>query len=103
MSCDLTDDDLTRIYNQANGIADGQHVPITTERIFAAMRASMASANQLADYAWQNARTIEKARQGEMAKRDELLATLEYLKLHKLWINSHAKAVIESTIIKAQS
>lgn len=34
----LTDEDLTRIYNEANGI-DGKNPPITTMRIFAAMRA----------------------------------------------------------------
>lgn len=35
-------------------------------------------------------------------QRDELLATLEYLKLHRLWINSHAKAIIESAIVKVK-
>lgn len=34
----LTDADLTRIYNEANGVTDKQP-PISTERIFKAMRA----------------------------------------------------------------
>ena len=34
-----TDAELTRIYNEANGI-DGKNPPITTERIFRAMRAA---------------------------------------------------------------
>lgn len=79
---DISDDDLTRIYNQANAIAGGEHVPITTERIFAAMRAAMASANERADYAWRNANTIEKARQEEMAKRDTLQAEVVTLRHH---------------------
>lgn len=33
-----TDKELTKIYNQANNIAEGKSPPITTERIFAAMR-----------------------------------------------------------------
>jgi len=74
MISDLADADLTRIYNQANNIAAGEHVPITTQRIFAAMRTAMASANERADYAWRNTHTIEKARQEEMIKRDRLLA-----------------------------
>lgn len=36
-------------------------------------------------------------------QRDELLAALEYLKLHRLWSNSHAKAIIESAIAKVKS
>lgn len=80
MSCELTDADLTRIYNQANNIAADEHVPITTQRIFTAMRAGMASANERADYAWRNANTIEKARQEEMAKRDKLTKSEAALK-----------------------
>jgi hypothetical protein len=34
----LTDERLTQIYNTANNIADGKRPPITTQRIFAAMR-----------------------------------------------------------------
>lgn len=33
--------------------------------------------SERADYAWRNTNTIEKARQEEMANRDELLAVLE--------------------------
>lgn len=36
----MTDEELTAIYNAANGIT-GKRLPITTERIFAAMRAAM--------------------------------------------------------------
>lgn len=36
-----------------------------------------AAESERADYAWRNTNTIEKARQEEMAKRDELLAALE--------------------------
>lgn len=36
----MTDEDCTRIYNEANGISPGKRPPITTERIFKAMRAS---------------------------------------------------------------
>lgn len=34
----MTDADLTAIYNEANGIAEGKRPIITTARIFAAMR-----------------------------------------------------------------
>lgn len=35
-------------------------------------------------------------------QRDDLLAAMKYLQEHRLWINSHAKAVIESAIAKVQ-
>ena len=34
----MNDEQLTEIYNKANGIEAGKNPPITTERIFAAMR-----------------------------------------------------------------
>lgn len=34
----MTDAELTAIYNEANGIGAGKNPPITTQRIFAAMR-----------------------------------------------------------------
>lgn len=34
----MTDEHLTAIYNEANGIDGGKNPPITTQRIFAAMR-----------------------------------------------------------------
>ncbi len=34
------------------------------------------------------------------SERDELLTAMKYLQEHRLWINSHAKAVIESAIAK---
>lgn len=34
----MTNDELTAIYNEANGLDPKRHNPITTERIFAAMR-----------------------------------------------------------------
>jgi len=37
----FTDAELTEIYNKANGIADGKAPPITTQRIFSAMRAML--------------------------------------------------------------
>ncbi len=40
----MTNEDLTRLYNEANGIPEGKAPPITTERIFTAMRAASASA-----------------------------------------------------------
>lgn len=82
MISEPTDADLTRIYNQANGITSGEHVPITTERIFAAMRTARASSNERADYAWRNTNTIERARQEEMAKRDALQAEVAMLRHH---------------------
>jgi hypothetical protein len=39
-----TDQELTRIYNEANGIGEGKSPPITTQRIFTAMRAAQAKA-----------------------------------------------------------
>ena len=66
------------------------------------LEALLTTEKERADYAWRNTNTIEKARQDEMAKRDELLAALEYLQQHKLWINSHAKAVIEAAIAKVK-
>ena len=38
----MTNEELTAIYNEANGLDPKRHNPITTERIFAAMRAAMA-------------------------------------------------------------
>lgn len=35
----MTDAELTKIYNDANGIPEGKAPPITTQRIFTAMRA----------------------------------------------------------------
>ena len=37
----MTNEELTTIYNEANGLDPKRHNPITTERIFAAMRAAM--------------------------------------------------------------
>lgn len=37
----MTDAELTKLYNDANGIPDGKAPPITTQRIFTAMRAAM--------------------------------------------------------------
>lgn len=39
MEIHLTDEELTHIYNKANGLDPKRHNPITTERIFSAMRA----------------------------------------------------------------
>ena len=41
----MTNEDLTRLYNAANGIPEGKAPPITTERIFTAMRAAYAAAH----------------------------------------------------------
>lgn len=38
----MTDEELTAIYNEANGLDPKRHNPITTERIFTAMRSAMA-------------------------------------------------------------
>lgn len=38
----MTNEELTAIYNDANGLDPKRHNPITTERIFSAMRAAMA-------------------------------------------------------------
>ncbi|MFZ1754109.1 MAG: hypothetical protein WAU10_10210 [Caldilineaceae bacterium] len=38
----MSDEDLTKLYNAANGIV-GKRLPITTARIFAAMRAAYAA------------------------------------------------------------
>lgn len=37
----ITNEELTEIYNIANGLDNKRHNPITTERIFSAMRAAM--------------------------------------------------------------
>jgi hypothetical protein len=47
--------------------------------IVESQRRELAAAKESADYAWRNTNTIEKARQEEMAKRDELLAALSPL------------------------
>lgn len=39
----MTDDELTALYNEANGIS-GKRLPITTQRIFTAMRAAHGAA-----------------------------------------------------------
>lgn len=39
----MSNEKLTAIYNEANGLDPKRHNPITTERIFAAMRAAMAA------------------------------------------------------------
>jgi hypothetical protein len=36
----LTNEELTKLYNEANEIPDGKFVPISTDRIFKAMRAA---------------------------------------------------------------
>lgn len=41
-----TDEDLTALYNQANDLDAKRYAPITTARIFAAMRAAMALERQ---------------------------------------------------------
>ena len=71
----MTNEDLTRLYNEANGIPEGKAPPITTERIFTAMRACLTiSAKQLADaresaaYAWKTARAIDAARMADRQK-----------------------------------
>lgn len=38
----MTNEELTAIYNEANGLDPKRHNPITTERIFTAMREAMA-------------------------------------------------------------
>jgi hypothetical protein len=38
----MTNEELTAIYNEANGLDPKRHNPINTERIFAAMRGAMA-------------------------------------------------------------
>lgn len=35
---EFSDEELTMIYNKANGLMDGKRLPITTKRIFTAMR-----------------------------------------------------------------
>lgn len=40
---EITDEQLTTIYNTANGIGEGKAPPITTQRIFCAMRAMIAA------------------------------------------------------------
>lgn len=44
---EVSSEELTRIYNESNGI-DGKNPPITTERIFKAMRACLALNQRLA-------------------------------------------------------
>lgn len=39
----MTNEELTAIYNEANGLDPKRHNPITTERIFTAMRAAMSA------------------------------------------------------------
>ena len=39
----MTNDELTAIYNEANGLDPKRYAPITTERIFAAMRGAIAA------------------------------------------------------------
>jgi len=43
---DLTDEELTKIYYEANGLDPKRYYPITTERIFTAMRAVPAAYRQ---------------------------------------------------------
>jgi len=40
---EMTNEQLTDLYNEANGLDPKEHNPITTERIFAAMRAAIAA------------------------------------------------------------
>ena len=42
----MSDDELTAIYNEANGLDSKRHNPITTDRIFAAMRATYAKGRE---------------------------------------------------------
>lgn len=45
-AADFTDDQLTAIYKRANGEDTGKAQPLTTQRIFAAMRAMLSAAPQ---------------------------------------------------------
>lgn len=62
----MSDEELTRIYNEANGLDQKRHNPITTERIFVAMRAAMAAEREecakicdnLSDEAWKRWKEI---------------------------------------------
>lgn len=38
LKCEISDVELTEVYDRANGIPKGKRPPITTQRIFAAMR-----------------------------------------------------------------
>lgn len=58
----MTDEQLTAIYNEASGINPTRHTPITTARIFAAMRAAMLAERK----AWMVAITDEPELPGEM-------------------------------------
>ena len=44
--------------------------------------------------------SLQRAAETLKQQRDELLATMQYLRQHKLWANSHAKAVIASAVQK---
>lgn len=66
----MTNEQLTAIYNEANGLDPKRHNPITTERIFAAMRAAMAIERKI----WTAAITEEPELPGEMP--DEMMDVL---------------------------
>lgn len=75
----FSDEQLTEIYNKANGIEGGKNPPITTQRIFAAMRAMPASALKAAQVKvlrevvdWLNFTGDERAAFGIHAMADEL-------------------------------
>ena len=50
----LTDEELTKMYNAANNIPDGKSPPITTQRIFLAMREAYRLGQQESDDAYQS-------------------------------------------------
>ena len=58
----MTDEQLTAIYNKANSLDPKRHNPITTERIFVAMRAAMEHERKV----WMAAITDEPELPGEM-------------------------------------
>lgn len=68
----MTNEELTAIYNGANGLDPKRHNPITTERIFTAMRSAIAiereacaklcdEGAELCDTEWANKRPDEAA------------------------------------------
>jgi hypothetical protein len=67
---DMTSEDL-------NGKAEIAEELAASDIRIAELEAKLAAEKERADYAWRNTNTIEKARQEEMAKRDELLKAIE--------------------------
>ena len=70
----MLNDELERIYREANGIPDGKRAPLTTEAVFKAMRAAIAAEREACAKLCDN-----KERDARERLRSDMAAGVAYL------------------------